>query len=103
MSRPQLRGSAGCLCGVCFTVNAVLGWRAGYRSPTSYIVFWFLAALAVAAARRVVRSKWRSADPVANVIRIAVVALAVVVGCGLVLGALAQLKQIGFAVAELLV
>src|SRR5947208_777172 len=99
MSDPQARAPSRWLIGVLGTANLAVGFAAGYRTLSVYLSFWFLAALALLTARRVVRHVW-PAHTANRAIRTAVVAFAVIVGCGLGLGAARLLTVAGFAIAE---
>jgi len=84
--RPRLAGIA-----VWCTASVGLGWAAGYRSPGAYLAFWILVALAVGAARAIVDRTMRADSAVEAGLRIGITFLAIVVGCGLVLGAARRL------------
>ena len=84
---------------ICVT-SAMLGWSLGYRSLTQYLTLWLLAALPLFAARTLVADRWRSAAAMDGAVRTAIMALAIVIGCELLLGARRLLTIGAVLVAE---
>jgi hypothetical protein len=85
---------------VAAAANLVLGWRSGYHALGAYLAFWCLASIVLTTSWNVVSRLFRSASRAEAGVRIAVVAFAIVVFCGLVLGALGQLTIRGYFAAE---
>src|SRR5579862_4637886 len=103
MSGPRVHTPTRWLIGILCVTNVAIGWTDGYRAIAGYLAFWVLAALALLTARRIVRHVWRGDDdPATGVIRIAVIALALIVGCGLLLGAARLLTLQAYVIAEAL-
>src|SRR5882672_10277118 len=95
-----MRSSTGSLIGVLCMTNIVLGWSGGYHSVTAYLTFWLLAALPLLTSQNIVVHLWPSVDAADRAVRIAVTALAIIVGCGLLLGGLRLLNVEGFLCVE---
>jgi hypothetical protein len=96
----RVRSSAGLSIAAICGLNLVLGWSSGYDSAVPYLAFWILAALPLLAAYRLVARIWPSLDRTDQAVRQALVVLAIVVGCGLVLGALRILTLWAYLCAE---
>src|SRR5579864_7239984 len=86
--------------GVVCAANLVLGWRWGYHALGAYLGFWCLAFLVLTTSWNVVSRLFRSASRAEAAVRVAVVAFAIIVLCGLALGSLGQLTVRGYFVAE---
>jgi hypothetical protein len=82
---------------ICILTTLLLGRRFGYSDITSFLAFWLAAALTAASARRLARCAGGTGRPDDVVVRGAVIAIAIIVGCTMILGAIGRL-----AVAELL-
>src|SRR5262249_33725967 len=89
--------------GVCAVANVFLGSLAGYTSVSSYVSFWVSIALVVAAARRIAARWWADAPALDRAVRLAVIAVAIVVAAMLILGALGRLTPANASVAVALV
>src|SRR5579859_1308227 len=91
---------AGALCAVC---NVIVGWIAGYRSPMAYAAFWSATLLTWAAALNLVVCCFNPTGFLDRAIRIALVAVAVVVACVLALGAVGRLTLANVLIAHVVV
>jgi len=80
-----------------------LGSLLGYQSLRSYLLFWLLAAMVWLASWNITARVFAPPTLPDAIIRAAVVAFAIVAGCGLVLGTAEQLTTRGFAAAEAVV
>jgi len=80
--------------------SAGVGWLSGYRVIWPYLTFWSVSALAIATAWNL-RSRLDLSPGLADaVITTTLLATAVIVACGLVLGALKRVTVNGFVVAQ---
>ena len=82
--------------------SLALGWPLGFRDPVAYALFWTLCAAVAGAAIRIVRRvfPWRGVADAA--LRVAVVAFALVVAAGLLLGTAGLVGPIGYLAAAAL-
>ena len=80
--------------------NLLIGWYLGYRSIESFLAFWLLGALAGAAAWNFAVHGSAPGDSAGRAVRAGVIAFAIVVACGLVLGAAGRLTTLGYIVLE---
>jgi hypothetical protein len=76
---------------VCFVTTLLLGRRLGYSDVTALLAFWLAAALTGASAWRLARRAESSRRLDEVLVRAAVIAIAIVVGCTMVLGAIGRL------------
>lgn len=74
--------------------SAAVGWRAGYRDPAAYLAWWSAATLVLCAAAAIVARGWPADRGAAAAIRIAVVAMAIVVACTGALAAAGRLAML---------
>lgn len=95
-----MRFSTGLWIAVACVTNVALGWSNGYHAIGAYLTFWVLAALPVITASNIVRHRSGSIDATEDTVRIAVVSLAIVVGCGLLLGVLRVLTVGAYCCVE---
>jgi hypothetical protein len=68
------------------TANVAVGWSWGYRSAGAYAAFWALAGLTVLAARNVALRVYRPPGRLELAISLSMIAFAIVVSVGLLLG-----------------
>src|SRR4051812_42428522 len=95
-----MRLSTGSLVGLLCAANLVVGWSIGYHSFAQYLTCWVLTALPVITAGKIVVHQWPSVEATGSAIRIAIIALAMVVGIGLLLGGLRLLTIERFLAVE---
>jgi hypothetical protein len=80
-------------------VILVPGWHAGYRSAAPYVSFWILNTLALLDAVIVVQRFFPFDTAYDQLVKVGVAAVAIVVLCGLLLGAIGALTPVGYLVA----
>src|SRR6185312_17204945 len=71
-----------------------LGWVAGFRAVTPFVVFWASCACVVAAAARVARRFFPDDLPAGSLIRIGTLSFAAVVAVELLLGAVGLVDRL---------
>src|SRR5476649_1905900 len=76
-----------------------LGWHLGYHSAGAYLAFWTLNAAALWSALLIVQRVFPWRGPTDALIRTAIVAFAVAVLCGLLLGSVGLIGPLPFTVA----
>jgi hypothetical protein len=76
---------------VCLAANVAIGRALGYTTPSAYLAFWLLATLTAVAAWRLTFLFPPELSALDRLLRAAVCAVAIVIGCSMVGGALAHL------------
>jgi hypothetical protein len=82
--------------------NLVVGEYLGFHSIAAYLWFWLFCTLIIVSSRRVITCLYPETDCVSTVIRMAVVGFALIVSCGLILGALGLLTPAWYLVGQTL-
>ncbi len=86
----------GALSALFTTLSAVLGWQSGFQSVPAYIEFWLLNTLALLTGWVLLGARSGGSDLYDRCIRLAIAATGVIVGGGLLLGALGWLTPAAF-------
>jgi hypothetical protein len=79
---------------------AVIGWPLGYHSPGAFLRLWLMALLVGIAAVRLERHVWPGADGLDAALRSAVIAFALIVAGGMVLGGLGWVAPTPFLLLD---
>ncbi|HWW82260.1 MAG TPA: glycosyltransferase family 39 protein, partial [Vicinamibacterales bacterium] len=81
---------------------SAIGWQLGYREGSAYLAFWVSITSVLLAATRLAFSMrpWRG--PADGVIRVAIITVAMIVACGLTLGAAGIISRGSYVIAMLL-
>ena len=80
------------------SVAAALGWSQGYHSLTSYVAFWLTGILVGLSSVRIERLGFRPASRTDRIIRTVVIAFALIVLCGLLLGSAGWIGRAAYLV-----